>query len=241
MGLTNEMEPWFETAFGRDYLTVYAARDVESATADVAAVVDALALEPGHRVLDLACGAGRYSGLLAAEGFSVTGLDYSRDLLDAAATAVPEARFLRGDMRHLPFAGPFDAVVMFFTSFGYFPTDTEHIRVLREVARVTAPGGRYLLDYVRRDDVIASLVPESSEEREGYRIDSRRRITADGLRVEKDVSLTRPDGTSLAYTESVRLYAPDEVRGMMADAGFAEIGEIDAPAPRLLLTGRRTC
>lgn len=235
------MEPWFATAFGRDYLTVYAARNVEAAAADVAVVVEALALQPGHRVLDLACGAGRYSGLLVDEGLQVTGLDYSRDLLAAAGAATPGARFLRGDMRALPFGRRFDAVVMFFTSFGYFETDVEHARVLSEVARVLVPGGRFLLDYVRREDVIASLEPESSEERDGYRIDSRRRITDDGRRVEKDVALTRPDGSTLDYTESVRLYGPDEVRGMLAVAGFEAVGAIDAPAPRLLLTGRRSC
>ncbi|MEN8150421.1 MAG: class I SAM-dependent methyltransferase [Planctomycetota bacterium] len=235
------MEPWFETAFGRDYLTVYAARSVEAAAADVAIVVDALGLEPGHRILDLACGAGRYSGPFVDGGFDVTGLDYSRDLLAAASAAVPRARFTRGDMRDLPFAGGFDAVVMFFTSFGYFETDAEHERVLAEVARVLTPGGRFLLDYVRRDEVIASLVPESSEERAGVRIDARRRITGDGRRVEKDVELTRPDGSTLTYTESVRLYEPGEVRAMMVDAGFGEIDAIDAPAPRLLLTARRAC
>ena len=55
------------------------------------------------------------------------------------------------------------------------------------------------------------------------------------------MALTRPDGSTLTYTESVRLYDPDEVRGMMADAGFGEIAAIDSPSPRLLLTGRREC
>jgi len=235
------MEPWFSTAFGRDYLTVYAARNVEAAAADVAAVIDGLELTPGSRILDLACGAGRYSRLLSAAGIAVTGLDYSRDLIAAAAAAVPDARFLRGDMRRLPLSGGFDAVVMFFTSFGYFETDGEHAGVLAEVARVLAPGGRYLLDYVLRDDVISSLVPESSEERDGYRIHSRRRITEGGGRVEKDVELTRPDGSTLRYTESVRLYTPDEVRAMLEAAGFEAIDTLAAPSPRLLLTGRIPC
>jgi len=233
--------PWFETAFGQDYLTVYARRNVAAAAADVATVVDALDLTAGERILDLACGAGRYSGLFAAEGLIVTGLDYSRDLLLTAAREVPDVRFVRGDMRSLPFADSFDAVLMFFTSFGYFETDAEHRRVLDEVARVLRPGGRFLLDYVRRDDVIETLVPEGTEERDGYRIRCERRITTDGERVEKDVVLTRPDGTSLAYTESVRLYGEDEMHGMLRDAGFTRTGRIESDPPRLLLTGRLPC
>jgi len=233
--------PWYERAFGQDYLTVYARRDVASAAADVTDVMDALGLAPGHRVLDLACGAGRYSGLFAAAGLDVVGLDYSKDLLATAAREVPAARFARGDMRRLPFSRAFDAVLMFFTSFGYFDTDDEHRRVLAEVARVLRPGGGFLLDYVRREAVIEGLVPESDEVRNGYRIRSRRRITRDGSRVEKDVDLTRPDGSSLTYTESVRLYDGEEVDGMLREAGFAAVGRIEAEPPRLLVTGRRPC
>jgi len=233
--------PWYEQAFGQDYLTVYARRNVESAAADVADVTASLGLAEGHRILDLACGAGRYSGLFAAAGLDVVGLDYSKDLLATAARDVPAAGFARGDMRNLPFGRAFDAVLMFFTSFGYFETDAEHRRVLAEVARVLRPGGGFLLDYVRRDAVIEGLVPESRDERNGYRIDSRRWITTDGERVEKDVHLTRPDGSTFDYTESVRLYAPAEVREMLGAAGFKDVGSIEAPAPRLLLTGRRSC
>jgi SAM-dependent methyltransferase len=233
--------PWFERAFGRDYLTVYARRSREAAREDVDRVGPTLELSPGCRVLDLACGAGRYAEAIAARGARVTGLDYSKELVSVAAREVPAARFVRGDMRTLPFDRPFDAVVMFFTSFGYFRTEEEDRRVLGEVARVLRPGGRFLLDYVSRDEVVRTLVPESDETVGGYRIRSRRWTTKDPLRVEKEVRLTRPDGTSDRYVESVRLYGPEEVLEMLSSAGFAETVVFDTEPVRFLVLGRLPC
>lgn len=239
--------PWFEKAFGRDYLTVYRKRNPAAAVAEVDASIARLGVVAGDRILDLACGAGRHSHLFAERGFRVIGLDLSPDLIRAAADG-PGA-FVRGDMRRLPFRTGFDAVTMFFTSFGYFGTDPENEAVLRGIARVIRTGGRLLLDYVNRDIVIETLVPESEETVKGARVFSRRRITPDGKRVEKDVRMERPDGTRLTYTESVRLYSPEEMRAMVEAAGFtiASVhgGPDDVPfeptSARLVIVGRLAC
>lgn len=63
----------------------------------------------GGRVLDLACGSGRYAGLLAEAGAAtVLALDRSRQMLRQVAGAMP----VQGSMIKLPFAGcTFDAVI----------------------------------------------------------------------------------------------------------------------------------
>ena len=75
-------------------------------------------------MLDLACGLGRIANRLAARGARVTGLDASplfldRARQDAAALGVA-VDYVAGDMRALPWAGRFDRLVCWFTSFGYF-------------------------------------------------------------------------------------------------------------------------
>lgn len=63
-------------------------------------------LEASHRegglVLDVGCGHGRDSALLAARGYGVCGLDRSMGQLAVARQQAPAATFLLGDMRHLP-------------------------------------------------------------------------------------------------------------------------------------------
>lgn len=244
-------EPWFARAFRGAYLDVYAHRDERSARAEAAFAVRALGLSEGDRVLDLACGAGRHARAMAALGLEVLGIDLSPDLLRAAATAGGGVRgYVRGDMRRVPARGPFHAVTMFFTSFGYFGTDGENAAVLAEVGRVLSPGGRLLLDGMNRDVVIAGLVPESRKAGPGgERIVERRRITPDGRRVEKEIAIFRGDRPPEEYTESVRLFSRKELAVLFRTAGLSVetcYGDLaGAPSgpesPRLVLVGRRPC
>ncbi|HVS75879.1 MAG TPA: class I SAM-dependent methyltransferase [Steroidobacteraceae bacterium] len=89
----------------------------------------------GLRVLDLACGSGRYARLIAAEGAaSVTALDRSAQMLRQVAGAMT----VQGSMTRLPFASrTFDAVVCGL-AVGHAP-DLDAF--MSGAARVLAPGG----------------------------------------------------------------------------------------------------
>ncbi len=98
-------------------------------------------LEPGARVLDLACGAGYGTAMLAVHGCSAVGADCDPDTVAIARGSFPTGEFECADARNLPFAdGSFDAVVTFET--------IEHVvdgeAYLREMKRVLRPGGRLL-------------------------------------------------------------------------------------------------
>jgi SAM-dependent methyltransferase len=78
-------------------------------------------LRPGDRVLELGCGDGSLSCLLAAEGFDVTGVDISAGMIEEAkrraARERAPARFEVADCDRLEVAEPFDAVVSFMSAF----------------------------------------------------------------------------------------------------------------------------
>jgi SAM-dependent methyltransferase len=111
-----------------------------------------LGLEEGALILDLCCGQGRHSVGLADMGYSVIGLDSSRTLLDMTREVVSESSlsrlwFVEGDMRDIPIReGTCDAAINLFTSFGFFD-DAGNLQVLKSVASVLKPGGKFLLDY----------------------------------------------------------------------------------------------
>ncbi len=116
----------------------------------------------GSRVLDVPCGQGRHSHLLAEAGFKVDGLDFSEYLLDIARErgSGPGLRFTCGDMRSLParWTGRFDSVINLFTSFGFFASPSDDARVIREFARVLKPGGTLLWHGGNRDGVMARFL-----------------------------------------------------------------------------------
>src|SRR6185503_17029472 len=102
-------------------------------------VLERLELDPGARVLDVACGHGRHSLELARRGFAVTGVDLSARSIAVAREAAEReglrATFVERDARDLDFDGEFDAAVNLFTSaIGYFDEEAENQRVVDGVA-----------------------------------------------------------------------------------------------------------
>lgn len=98
-------------------------------------------LAPGDRVLDLATGTGDVLEALRRQwpGVRVLGLDPSRAMLARARTRWPGVPLVGGDARHLPFPdGAFAACTM---AFG-IRNVPDRPAALRELARVTRPGGR---------------------------------------------------------------------------------------------------
>lgn len=110
------------------------------------ALVDQAHLEPGHRVLDLACGTGTLTILAkqAQPRAEVTGIDGDPRVLRIAATkaaaAGAEVRFQQALSLNLPFAnGTFDRVLS--SLFFHHLSPGNKSRTLEEVLRVVRPGG----------------------------------------------------------------------------------------------------
>lgn len=114
-----------------------------------------LRLKKGSCVLDIPCGTGRHALRLARKGASVLGVDITEEYLKEArrkGARVPNARFVRGDMRRIPLQGEFDAAVNLWTSFGYFDDPADDMKVLRGIARALKPGGLFLIDMIDFDE-----------------------------------------------------------------------------------------
>lgn len=106
------------------------------------AVVQAVAPRPGDRVLDLAAGTGTSSQPFADLGATVVPCDFSLGMLEVGKRTRPRLPFVAGDGMRLPFAdASFDAVTI---SFG-LRNLADTAAGLRELLRVTRPGGRLVV------------------------------------------------------------------------------------------------
>ncbi|MFD1322477.1 demethylmenaquinone methyltransferase [Micromonospora sonneratiae] len=102
----------------------------------------ALRLLPGERVLDVGAGTGVSTQELAESGAYAVGADLSLGMLRSGKQSRPEVPLLAGDALRLPFPDEtFDAVTISFALRNI--SDTE--AALREMARVTRPGGRLVV------------------------------------------------------------------------------------------------
>ena len=106
------------------------------------AVVDAVDARPGQKVLDLAAGTGTSSQPFADRGAVVVPCDFSLGMLRVGKHNRPHLAFTAGDGTRLPFADDtFDAVTISFGLRNIVDPDAG----LREMLRVTRPGGRLVV------------------------------------------------------------------------------------------------
>jgi SAM-dependent methyltransferase len=218
----------------------------------VARVIDVLGLPVGAQILDVGCGDGRHTHLLADAGFDVDGLDYSEDLLSRARArgTNPGPRYTRGDMRALPadWTGRFDAVVNLSTSFGFFRDPRHDVAAIGEFARVLRADGVLLWHGASRDGVVARFLA-----RDWW-------TTADGTTIAQDRTFDPLSGLlrvesrwsgprgGITRVHELRLYTATRLAELFAAAGLvveaAWAGWRDRPLRRvsseMLLVARRS-
>ncbi len=106
------------------------------------AALDAARVTPGTRLLDAGCGAGLLALLASFRGARVAALDASAPLLAIARERLPAADVREGDLEALPFDdASFDAV----TAVNSIFYATDMAAAMRELSRVTRPGGRVVV------------------------------------------------------------------------------------------------
>ena len=158
-----DTRPWFKDWFNSPYYhQLYFKRDKVEATKFINKLIEHLKPAKESLMLDIACGRGRHSRILAAMGFDVTGIDLAVESIKEAKNYETEnLHFFVHDMR-LPFwINYFDYAFNFFTSFGYFNTRREHDNSIRTIAQSIKPGGIFVMDYLNAHYAEDHLVHKS--------------------------------------------------------------------------------
>jgi tRNA (uracil-5-)-methyltransferase TRM9 len=112
-------------------------------------VEEFLAGASGRRGIDVGCGNGRHTELLASHVAHAVGLDVSSGLLATAGKRMAErgwtGALVQGDAAALPFAADTFDVGIYVATLHHLPTRDARRRSLDELARVLAEGGRALV------------------------------------------------------------------------------------------------
>jgi ubiquinone/menaquinone biosynthesis C-methylase UbiE len=143
---SHSLESRIQERFGRA-AAAYAVSPVHRGGADLDAMRDAAELTGRERLLDLGCGPGHAAATFAPLAAEVVGLDLTEAMIAQARRLASERglanlRFEHGDAAALPFPDrSFERVTSRLSAHHYADPGA----VLREVARVLAPGGAFLL------------------------------------------------------------------------------------------------
>jgi SAM-dependent methyltransferase len=95
--------------------------------------------------LDVGCGTGTLAGRLAVAGYAMTGVDPSAGMLDVLRARVPAVQAVQASGTELPFPDASFDLVLTVASLHHIADPGDVRRTLREMVRVTRPGGRVLV------------------------------------------------------------------------------------------------
>ncbi len=170
----NWFASWFDSPY---YHILYKNRDFKDAEFFIQNLTNFLNPKPEDKILDLACGAGRHSIYLNSLGYNVTGVDLSPNSIETALESKKEnLNFDVHDMREVYQENGFNFVFNLFTSFGYFDSNAENIKMLQSVEKTMKKDGVFVLDFFNSNKVIADLVKEEKKEVEGVQFNLKREL-----------------------------------------------------------------
>jgi SAM-dependent methyltransferase len=203
-------ERWFRT-----FLETYSA---ERTSAEINLIEMWLPRPDFLKLLDVCCGEGRHSAVLAQRGYATTGIDVNHAALEKARLrSAGRVTYVHADMRDLgAVSDTFDAAVNMWASFGNFD-DASNKHVLRGIRAKLRSGGRFILDVYD---------PEFFENHQGQReqvvggkvvATETKSIVGDRLRTR----LEYVKGGSDVF--EWRLYRPQELEKLMSTVGFSSL------------------
>jgi SAM-dependent methyltransferase len=147
----------------------------------------------GRAVLDLCCGPGRHAVPLAQRGMRVTGVDRTPFHLDRARErarlAGVDVEWVDADMRDFRRPTAYDLALSLFTSFGYFDSRDDDLRVLRNVRASLRSRGALVIDVMGKEWLARHFQPTRSRSLpDGTLLIDRSAVVDDWTRVENQGS-----------------------------------------------------
>ncbi|BCW95471.1 MAG: class I SAM-dependent methyltransferase [Fimbriimonadales bacterium] len=191
---------------------------------------------PAQKILDLCCGTGNLSELLAMSGYEVVGVDRSAAMIEQAIRKAEQhqsrVRYFVQDAAALELGETFDGIVSLFDSLNNITEPQRFAEAMRRAYRHLNPDGIFIFDlnteyaFVRKMFDQALLEP-SAPLRYRWRSQYDRETRLCTVHMEFWVR----EGTGeRSFTEihTQRAYTESEVRDMLYAAGFPEVHVLDA-------------
>jgi len=194
--------------------------------AEMRYVVEKLGLKPGSKFLDCPCGIGRISIPLAKKGIKVTGVDITESYLDELDKKSNKNKLgiktVHCDMRRIDFDSKFDAAGNLGTSFGYFDKESDNLLVLRKMYKALKPAGKFMLNIINRDWIMANFSSNDWFEIKGAIIAEKRKFDY-SKSINYSVWHFIKDGKERVFEIKLRMYSFHELIAMFKSVGFTNI------------------
>lgn len=234
-------EEWFSSWFDTPYYHIlYKDRNDQEAQQFIDNLTRYLNIAEDGKVLDLACGKGRHSVYLNALGYTVKGVDLSNQSIQQANQLANESLvFEVHDMRD-SLSEQYDVILNLFTSFGYFETEEDDLKVLESIKNGLTEYGLGVIDFMNVQKVISTMIPNEVKEIDGITFTIKRFIEQRFIHKQIDF---QDKGQQYSFTEKVKVLTFDDFDRLMNKAGMQiidvfgdyKLGKFSKESDRLIL------
>ncbi|ADX85854.1 class I SAM-dependent methyltransferase [Saccharolobus islandicus] len=187
-----------------------------------------------NTILDVPCGYGRHHKYLRELGYDVYGIDSSTELINKAKTIYEKYgnKYFIADMRNFELNRPFDVILNWFSSFGYFE-DEDNLRVLKNFDLHLRKNGLFVIELAN-----SKLAKSRLREREyieyidyGEYVEILRNFLIDDRHALFNEKFYKKSGNDLTFEKEVnikiRLYEINELNEILKEVGFKILGVLE--------------
>lgn len=221
------MKQWYEEFF-ENYGETYDKQTFTQGTqGEVDFIEKEINLDKTKKILDIGCGTGRHAIELAKRGYTVTGIDLSRDQLNRAIEKAKKENlsidFRLADARNLTFDNEFDLVIMMCE--GAFPlmeTDEMNYEILANAQKALKTGGKFIFTTTNGLFPLFNSMEEFANEHGLKSWDYQFDLLT--LRETSTVEVVDDSGKKKTIQCTDRYYMPSEITWYLKSLNFRGIG-----------------
>lgn len=211
---------WWKDYFSEFYYK--AAFSMNSSTKkQIDFVLNQVELNAESRILDMCCGYGRHSMELAKRGYQVTGIDYSRELIEIAKSkceneGIENVRFEEGDIRRYNESKLFDLTISMFVSLGYFENEDENISAIKVLCNSVRENGYLFLDLYNYNKMYSEY-ENKMRYPGGIEVTTQRKFDKDNkIAYINKIVKSKTSDDDKRYEMRIRVYTMDEIISICA-------------------------
>jgi len=229
--LIDDREP-FQKSYADYYDIIYEDKDYERECDFLESLFSKYGNRPSS-VLDVGCGTGGHSLVLARRGYHITGIDSSKFMLARAMTKAAEQRldnvsFLNMDMRNIQLNNRYDVAISMFSAINYILSLTELHALFTGVYKCVTPDGLFIFDFWNGAAVM-NLKPEQRVklvDKDDIKIIRTVKPTLDPIKqiIENQyvIYVLKNNDPMRKFTERhvLRFHFPSEIEYVLNETGF---------------------
>ena len=114
-------------SYANYYDLIYQDKDYQAECDFLESIFSKYFSKPVRTILDLGCGTGKHDLILQKEGYKITGVDNSKEMLKIAKANLKNAdiNYIEGDIRNINLNKKFDVIISLFHVFSYLTSNED--------------------------------------------------------------------------------------------------------------------